>query len=154
MKALLIDSIEGDVREVEYDGLKDMQRLVGGYISVAFEFPNGDTLFTDDEGLLKDPHSFFFLQPRGDTPLAGNGLLVGQERMDKDGEYLGTDDVRTTVNELERMIRFASREDINEWLKVNGNRPTSSFTYTDENGKQVTEVLSTWNDLLGGGDAP
>lgn len=44
MKAIWINATERTVSAVEYGGLADLQRMVGGYIQVAHVWPSGDVL--------------------------------------------------------------------------------------------------------------
>jgi hypothetical protein len=46
-------------------------------------------LFVDDEGPLKPQMHFFRIAGR-DQPLPGNGVVVGADRHDEKGDYLGT----------------------------------------------------------------
>jgi Domain of unknown function (DUF3846) len=78
-KAYWIDSKSKTITEVEYNSLDDMHRYIGGHIEVAHAHPNGDVLYVDEEGLLKDPKNWFLYAYRSDQPLAGNGLYVGRE---------------------------------------------------------------------------
>lgn len=102
MKALLIDTKSLTVGEVDYTGLADMQRLIGGYIEAAYEWDNGDVLYVDEEGLLKDDQRFFRITVRRDQALAGNGLLVGPEI----GETLKTRTPTMTVVELRAIVTW------------------------------------------------
>lgn len=77
MKAIWIRSDVRTITEVEYSGLDDLRRMVGGHIEYAMRF-NSDTLYVDEEGLLKNPKHFFSIES-GHQTLAGNGVLVGRE---------------------------------------------------------------------------
>jgi hypothetical protein len=78
-KAYWIDSENKSITEVESSSLADMRRHIGGHIEIAFLHPNGDVLYVDEEGLLKNPEHWFRYSHRTDQPFAGNGLLVGRE---------------------------------------------------------------------------
>lgn len=80
----LIDSTKGEVDPVTFADLTGLQKLVGGYIEAAFQWPNGDVLYVDEDGLLKAPTRFFTIAERDDQPFAGNGVLVGREIDDTD----------------------------------------------------------------------
>lgn len=95
MKAYLIDARNKDFMDVEYTDLIDMQRFVGGLIECAYQWPTGDTLYVDEEGMIKNPKFFFFLRERTDQPFAGNGLLIGDE-----------DNPSMTLPELKSRVRF------------------------------------------------
>jgi Domain of unknown function (DUF3846) len=75
----LIDSTKQRIEVVEFADLAGLQALVGGSIEGAYAWENGDCLFVDEEGLLKDQTGFFTLHERPDQPFAGNGVLVGRE---------------------------------------------------------------------------
>lgn len=81
MRAIYIDSDACKVTEIELPDddsqLSELQRLVGGNIEFAHEFPNGDVLFVDEEGLLKNPKHFFDVDAH--QHFAGNGVIVGPE---------------------------------------------------------------------------
>ena len=81
MKAIKIDSHTKTIEEVQIEGLPGMQAVVEGYITVALELDDENTLFVDDEGLLKDPKDFFLWRSETESKktrgFAGNGLIVG-----------------------------------------------------------------------------
>lgn len=104
MKALHIDAEHLTIGVVEYHGLADLQRLVGGFIEVAYLWPNGDVLYVDEEGLLKLPQRGFRITVRPDQPLAGNGVLVGREI---EGTA-GTEPPTMTVPELWSTVQFVA----------------------------------------------
>jgi len=81
MKAIKIDAAKRKVIEIEIIGLTDMQEAVGGLIEVGHYFPGSpDVIYVDEEGLLKNPEHFFMIE--GETEmLAGNGLIVGTNRL-------------------------------------------------------------------------
>lgn len=81
MKAIWIRSDKQTVEEVEYGGLDDLKRMVGGYIELGFHWPNGDVLYVDEEGSVRpDATGFIFRLPeRPDQWLFGNSVIVGRE---------------------------------------------------------------------------
>lgn len=83
MRAIFIDSTARTIEEIELpegeaEHLAELQKRVGGYIELATQFPNGDTLFVDEEGLFKENQQFFVIIG-GHQPFAGNGVIVGPE---------------------------------------------------------------------------
>lgn len=142
MKALLIDVSAREVREVEYDGLADLQKMVGGYIEIARAWDHGDVLFVDEEGMLKGKTAFFAVDGIA-QPLAGNGVVVGRETGDV------TADPTVTREALTKMISFGTREQVNAWAGANGGIPHASFTAIGPEGAEKTTVLGTWGDLIG-----
>lgn len=78
MRAIIIDSFNHTIFEKEVTSLADMQKIIKGYIEVAHVFENKDTLFVNEEGLLREDIRCvaFHLVSIGKT-FAGNGLIVG-----------------------------------------------------------------------------
>ena len=103
MRALLIDAAAREIRAVEYEGLRDMQTLLGGYLEVAKQWSNGDVLYVDEEGKLKR-NLFGFLLPDRRDIYAGNGLVVGPEV----GDTAETKPPGLTVAMLRDMIQWIS----------------------------------------------
>lgn len=101
MKAFWIRPGAMSIEMVECNGLADMQRMVGGYIEVAHRFPNGDIVFVDEEGLLKEPSLWFEIAGAHQT-FAGNGLVTGPE--DAEGKLT---EPRSTRDELTQVVTFA-----------------------------------------------
>ena len=89
MKALLIDVAARAVREVTWEKISDLHDLIGGYLTIGWQWhETGDVLFVDDEGLLRPQAHFFRFALRTDgQPLAGNGVIVGRELHDDDAEF-------------------------------------------------------------------
>ena len=79
MKAYWIRSDERTITEVEYQGLPDLKRMVGGYIELAKLWPNGDTIYVDEHGRVKGGEPTFFHIRGQQNGHAGNGVLVGRE---------------------------------------------------------------------------
>lgn len=125
MKALLIDSVAREVRTVQYSSTKDLEELLrSDMFTIAWTWPNGDVLFVDDEGLSKPQRHFFRLASRSDDqPLAGNGVVVGAEQHDDDGNYTTTADPAITVEELAQLVTFMTREQADAWAKGNASEP-------------------------------
>lgn len=105
-KCLFIDANNKAIIERTYDQLGGLQHLINGHIEVAYQWPNGDVLYVDEEGLYRKSNGFSF-SLRPDQPLAGGGVIVGKER--EGAAYPGgytTLDPRITVTELSAMVRF------------------------------------------------
>jgi hypothetical protein len=75
MHAYKIDSTIPQIHQVTFKTLKDMQAHVGGYIELAQRFPQGDVLYVDEEGLLKNYKTAFRLP--SSQWFMGNGLICG-----------------------------------------------------------------------------
>jgi hypothetical protein len=99
----LIDPTEKEVREVHFEALADMQALINGKIAWGYGWPNGDTLYIDDEGMDKHPRRFFALPTCSpDQGFAGNGLVVGPEV--QDGAVVTTLAPRMSLGDLEALV--------------------------------------------------
>jgi hypothetical protein len=145
-KVLLIDVAAREVREVEVRDdeagrLKDLHKLIGGYIESAWSWDSGDYLFVDEEGTFKAQKNFFRLEPRGDYPFAGNGVLVGPERYDDEGEFLGNSDPTLTVEQLASLVTYVTREQADAWGKGNASEPACVFYSIGPNGELIEEEV-------------
>jgi hypothetical protein len=150
MKAYLIDVAERDVRAVEYemDGATTLQTLIGGYIEIACSWENGDVLFVDEEGLFKPQRHFFRIDARPDQPMAGNGVLVGREITDDQGEYVRTEPPTMSIEELRAKVQFIGRSQADAWAKGNASEPASTISFIGEDGTIETEVIGRMGALF------
>jgi hypothetical protein len=106
--AYLIDSTARTISAVTFKDLAALKALVGGFIEVACQWPNGDTLYVDEEGLLKEGQRFFaMVNVRPDQAFAGNGVLVGRE---EEGEQFPAGYINhppmMTIDELRACVQF------------------------------------------------
>jgi hypothetical protein len=69
---------------------------------------NNDTLYCDDEGLLKNPENFFLLDSY-QQPIAGNGLILG---CDDEGDSV---DVSMSLDELSNKVTFMDMQAAYSW---------------------------------------
>jgi hypothetical protein len=102
MRTILISSTNKTVTEEHTTALtlEYLQSKVGGLIQIATELPNGDTLYVDEEGLLKQKDDFFELEG-AHQPFAGDGVLVGST----DDEGRDTE-VKSTLEEIKALVSF------------------------------------------------
>ena len=105
-KAIWIDSTRKEISYVTYETPDDMRDFIGGWLEIGAMLRDENVLYVDEEGLLKNPEHFFRFSLRPDQPLAGNGLIVGREVLDEEGELIRMDDVALTVEEVWSMTRF------------------------------------------------
>lgn len=113
MRAIKIDSKKRTVTEIEIDPqetLQDMQAAVGGCIQVAVEFPNGDVIMVNEEGLVGEQNEFFY-HTDGHQPFAGDGIVVGD---DGEGE---TAACKSTLEELKKDIHFVDAYEVSLLLR-------------------------------------
>jgi hypothetical protein len=107
VKAILIDAVNRSVSLVKIEPkLEEYYKLIDcDLMQIALEFPNRDTIMVDEEGLLKEA-KYFFTHKDGYQPFAGNGLVLGTDR---EGE---TVDVKTSVEDVRKAVKFMSREEL------------------------------------------
>lgn len=153
MKALFINAVKREIREVEYSptgslgGDPSVGDYIGGWIEAAYRWDNDDTLYVDEEGLLKPTMHFFLCRFRLDQPMAGNGVLVGKEIEDDDvpGGYY-TLPPTMTIEALQRQIIWMSRDDFDKWAINHYDTPAATVTTYGKDGP-ITEVLNTYGQL-------
>ena len=88
MQAYFIDSANKTITDVEYDGdYRNISKMLGcDMFTVVNLNEDGDALFVDDEGYLKDQDNQNYFWFEGyPTMLAGNGLVLGT---DAEGESI------------------------------------------------------------------
>jgi hypothetical protein len=121
-KALKIDVVAKTVTKVEIDKYQDIYAQIGNGCNLfccPVEFENGDTLFADDESLLKEVEGCFIL-PNWNYPIVGNAIILGT---DEEGDSI---DCKSTIEEISSEILFGNKEVAEEYQKhVEG----SSFVY-------------------------
>lgn len=106
MKGYKIDVVKKEVIEVELSSdYRDIYKIVDCEIfSCPLIYENGDSLFCDDEGLLKPMHGFFLLE-NYPQPIAGNGLILGSN---EEGE---SEDAKTDFETIKSQVKFMTAED-------------------------------------------
>ena len=110
-KAIFIDAANREIKEVdlpegEIGFMNALRKLVDGWLETAWRWDAGDVLFVDEDGTRKPQAHFFRLTPCGAYPLTGNGVIIGPEHYDDQGEYLGTDDTTLTVEQVRPLVTF------------------------------------------------
>lgn len=107
MKAILIDSINKEVKEVEIGkGIDKMYEFLNCQcFTIATYLPKEDAIFVDDEGLMNGTDSFFTYEG-AHQPFAGNGLIMGCDDM---GE---SEDCKVDLTEVKNKVKFYSRYEL------------------------------------------
>lgn len=79
MKAILIDVINQEIKEVEHDDtLESIYKHVDCGTFDVVRIDNLNSIYIDDEGLFVEDQQFFNYEGTEDTvTLAGNGLILG-----------------------------------------------------------------------------
>lgn len=110
MKAFLIDSKNKEVKEIEMtDNWEEIPQTLGCEVfSCPHVTTENDVMYCDDEGLLKPLESFFLLESYP-QPIAGNGLILGD-----DGEG-GSESAHVDLETLKKRVTFMSPNDAYNW---------------------------------------
>lgn len=141
MKLYWINSSDRTVTSADQNGLKDLQRLVGGNIEIAKFWPNNDVLFADEEGLYKGTNTWFLIAGIN-QPICGNAVVVGS---DDQGE---TTKPRATLEQIAAEVRFLTDEQVRSWAKANASDPASSFSFFNADGTVTTKILATTGQIF------
>ena len=118
MKAILINPKLQTINEINYSGdYKDIQKLTEcSTFTAIYPFDNcEDTIYLDDEGLLKSSnYCFTFRCDDGrNQPLMGNALVLGA---DDEGE---SKDVETSIDEIKKRVSFKGHQAIDLGREIN-----------------------------------
>ena len=110
MKALLIDVKNRLIQKIEIgEHFTEISKAIDCDVFAAPHIlENNDTMYCDDEGLLKEQEHFFLLDSYP-QPIAGNGLILG---CDDEG---GSIDAKTSLIELSNKVTFMDRQDAYQW---------------------------------------
>ena len=112
MKAIKIDVLEQTISEITInDDWREIAPAIGNgceYFCCPVTLPNEDTIYVDDEGLLREVQGGF-LMPDFAYPLIGNAIILGAN---EEGESV---DVKTTVEELRENVRFVTKQAAEDW---------------------------------------
>jgi hypothetical protein len=112
MKMYIIDAENRTFREAENTGLESLQGVVGGYIETAFNFPNDDCAYVNEEGLYQG-YQFGFMIKGAHQPFMGNGVVVGSNPRTGDDA-----DVKMSLPELQAQVKFLSLQDMRRMYGV------------------------------------
>lgn len=108
MKALLINVENQTVSEINLEKTnEDIYKHIGNGCSTfcsPVDFPNGDSLFVDDEGLLKEDLKGCFTLLGWVMPLVGNAVIIGST---PSGD---STDCKTTKEEILSQILWGNKE--------------------------------------------
>ncbi len=111
MKAILIDTKNKEIKEVEHDDtLKNIYKLVDCATFDVVNIDNTNGIYVDDEGLFVEEPLFFIYHGTNHDgfhgriqPLAGNGLILG---VDSEGNSIAP---TVTLKEVKEAVDFHSR---------------------------------------------
>jgi hypothetical protein len=102
MKAILINPENQTITKMEIDkGLEAIYKVMGCSIfACPVSYPNGDTLYCDDEGLYKPDIKGAFTYPNWHSPIVGKCLIMGTNEI---GE---STDCESIILDIEKNIEW------------------------------------------------
>jgi hypothetical protein len=124
-KAVLIDVVAQTITEVQVGHYSDIYKHIGNQcetFAVPVQFENGDSIFVDDEGLLKEVHGGFFMKD-WNYPLCGNAVILGQ---DDEGESV---DYKSDIEDIKKGVIFVSKAYAEAWQEKALNTPPQIISF-------------------------
>ena len=117
MKAILIDVKTQEIKEVEYDNtLQNIYDLIDCRAFDLVRIDDVNSIFVDDEGILKDNLYFEYSGSENVFKLAGNGLILG---VDDEGNSISptltVEDVEGKVNFLPEGFKVEPYMEVTSW---------------------------------------
>ena len=117
MKAILIDTKNKEIKEVEHDDtLKNIYKLVDCATFDVVNIDNTNGIYVDDEGLFAEDRRFFIYRGTNRDgshgriqSLAGNGLILGT---DNEGEVIAP---TITLEEVQDAVDFHQPRGVDTW---------------------------------------
>lgn len=126
MKAIKIDVEQKKLYHIEINDFMDIYPAIGNgcdLFAIPINFPNGDSLYTDEEGLLKPEMIGCFQMNDWDYPLVGNAIIIGH---DDEGN---STDVKSSIEEIQSQIIWGTVTDANDWKEQALNKPPKISFY-------------------------
>ncbi len=117
MKAILIDVKTQEIKEVEHDNtLQNIYDLIDCRAFDLVSIDDVNSIFVDDEGILKDNLYFEYSGSENVFKLAGNGLILG---VDDEGNSISptltVEDVKGKVNFLPEGFKVEPYMEFRAW---------------------------------------
>ena len=117
IKAILIDVEKQEVKEVEHDNsLQNIYDLLFCRTFDVVRIDDVNSIFVDDEGILKDNLYFEYSASDRVFQLAGNGLILG---VDDEGNSISptltVEDVKSKVNFLPEGFKVEPYMEVTAW---------------------------------------
>lgn len=138
MRYLLIDPTAQTVEMKDHPGKVDWRVITEAIgcdlMTCAGRFPNGDILWVDDEGLLKDSFDSFLIRELNLQVLAGRGVVTGPESPEdfETGEGGEITDCQTAPDAVLAMVIWS------------GTKAVEKITYAEDRSVEgVTVITST-----------
>ena len=116
-KAIKIDSQNKTLSYIQLsEDYRDIYSAIGNgctLFCIPVEFENMDSLYADDESLLRaDDIKGGFIMDGWYSPIIGNAIILG---CDDEGESI---DCKTTIEDIQSKIRFIGEEACREYANI------------------------------------
>jgi hypothetical protein len=114
-KALKIDVVNQTVTSIMIDDIKDIYKEIGNGCDLfccPVDFENGDTLYADDESLLRENVECCFLMDNWSYAIVGNAIILGT---DEEGESV---DCKSSPIDIHSQIIWGNKEVAEEYRRV------------------------------------
>jgi hypothetical protein len=123
MKALKINVENKTITQVELSqDFRDISKEIGNgceYFCIPYSFANDDSLYADDESLLRQKNikGGFMLSDEWSYPIVGNAIILGT---DEEGESI---DCKSTIDDFKDIIWVSKEESINWAITALNTKP-------------------------------
>ena len=146
MKAILINPEERIIRHVSYDGdYKSIYRLIRcTTFEAVYPFDNGDTLWIDEEGLLKESNFAFKIRadnPKFNQTIMGMGLILGT---DAEGESI---ECKSKLDDIKSRITFQGKVAIEHGADGFTLIPWEKKLLDDEYERELFRLQRDWDQI-------
>ena len=114
-KALKIDVVNQTVTSIMIDDIKDIYKEIGNGCDLfccPVDFENGDTLYADDESLLRENIEGCFLMHNWSYAIVGNAIILGT---DEEGESV---DCKSSSMDIYKEIIWGNKSVAEEYRSV------------------------------------
>lgn len=114
-KALKIDVVNQTVTNITINDLDDIYKQIGNGCELfccPVSFENGDTLYADDESLLRENVEGCFLMDNWSYAIVGNAIILGT---DDEGESI---DCKSSPMDIYKELIWGNKEVAEEYRKV------------------------------------
>ena len=114
-KALKIDVVNQTVTNIIIDDINDIYKEIGNGCQLfccPVDFENGDTLYTDDESLLRENVEGCFLMDNWAYAIVGNAIILGT---DEEGESV---DCKSSIMDIYKEIIWGNKQVAEKYRNV------------------------------------
>ena len=128
MRAFFIDVVDKTVTQIQLgDDFTEISKKIGNgceYFCCPYVFANNDTLYTDDESLLRpDNIKGGFMLLGYHSKLVGNGVILGT---DDEGESV---DAKSSIDNIASRITFLCEDECKAYAKYITSRQPIIYTF-------------------------